>query len=156
MVDIDEDETRNFNNVVGLIFDRFFDNREIIDDNSFQTHYSFNLMFSLSSHIDDMVMNSVLNESMDDKSLKRTKENVFIESKLIESEGDCECCICMGGINEGDQVFKCEVCKNEMNYDCINEWIKMNTVCPICKSDLSDYVETVDEFEMWIKTKLDI
>ena len=84
------------------------------------------------------------------------EENVFIESKLIESKGDCECCICMGGINDGDQVFKCEVCKNEMNYDCINEWIKMNTVCPICKSDLSDYVETVDEFEMWIKTKLDI
>ena len=41
MVDIDEEETRNFNNVVGLIFDRFFDNREIIDDNSFQNHYTF-------------------------------------------------------------------------------------------------------------------
>ena len=155
MVDIDEDETRNFNNVVGLIFDRMFDNREIIDENSFQNHYTFNLMFSL-SHMDDMIMNNVLNESMDDKSLTRTKDNTFKYSKLIESNGGCECCICMGSINEGDKVFKCEVCKNEMNYDCINEWVKMNTVCPICKNDMSDYVETVDEFEKWIKTKLDI
>tara|TARA_Y100000389_G_C17316210_1_gene440603 strand:+ start:368 stop:835 length:468 start_codon:yes stop_codon:yes gene_type:complete len=155
MVDIDEDETRDFNNVVGLIFDRMFDNREIIDDNSFQNHYTFNLMFSL-SHMDDIIMNNVLNESMDDKSLTRTKDNSFKDSKLIESNGGCECCICMGDINGGDKVFKCEVCKNEMNYDCINEWVKMNTVCPICKNDMSDYVETVDEFEKWIKTKLDI
>ena len=54
-----------------------------------------------------------------------------------EEHPDSPCPICLDCFAEGD-AFKRLPCKHDFHSPCIDKWLKVNGVCPICKQDLED------------------
>ena len=54
--------------------------------------------------------------------------------KKITRDNEESCVICLQNFQEGDQV--CEFpCKHEFHTECIDPWLRKNTLCPCCKFD---------------------
>ena len=52
----------------------------------------------------------------------------------------CECCICfMDEFKDDEKVISFPGCCHNFHYDCLNEWLKKRTNCPICKSEFREH-----------------
>ena len=64
----------------------------------------------------------------------RERCEVIVDDDKLEFEGQ-ECCICLAGYENGDKAIKFNKCIHFFHSDCLVQWLKMNAVCPMCKSD---------------------
>lgn len=53
---------------------------------------------------------------------------------MLEFEGQ-ECCICLLPYENGIPAIKFKQCIHIFHSDCVAHWLKMNSLCPMCKSD---------------------
>ncbi|CAI5439475.1 unnamed protein product [Caenorhabditis angaria] len=80
--------------------------------------------------------------------LKKWEEkemNYEVEEKIYygEEEGgreleDKECLICATDVRPHQHFTKCTNCCRKYHSKCVSEWLKMNSICPVCRSSLPD------------------
>ncbi|CAI5449253.1 unnamed protein product [Caenorhabditis angaria] len=62
-----------------------------------------------------------------------------IEKKEKEKElEDNECLICFYDMEFHHRSTKCENCSRKFHKDCVSEWLKLNSICPVCRVSLPD------------------
>ncbi|GAQ85803.1 hypothetical protein KFL_002550100 [Klebsormidium nitens] len=48
---------------------------------------------------------------------------------------DALCCICLGQYKDGDELRELP-CTHHFHSSCVDQWLKINASCPLCKSDM--------------------
>ena len=85
--------------------------------------------------MDELIMDSVLEHSMNDEDLKRKdKVKVHLEKVQYQDE-ECECEICFDKVKKGDKVYNLD-CFHKFHADCLMEWIHYKSNCPVCRYDI--------------------
>lgn len=46
------------------------------------------------------------------------------------------CCICLDDLSNNQNVVLIDICLHPYHKDCINEWLNLNPICPICRRNL--------------------
>ena len=64
--------------------------------------------------------------------------HLFIFSDEDESDSDegPSCAICMTEYEEGDKL-RVLPCDHEFHIDCVDKWLRLKKVCPLCRHDIS-------------------
>ena len=143
-MDIDINATIEFNFNVTNILNRLIENPQ-------------ELSIFMGNIID--TYEDVINESMNDNQLKYDPSITLTNSREItkeEIQNDPECCICIDSIKEKEIIHKCNHCGKIIHYNCMNEWIKTNNNCPICRTIVDVEIDYNVKFENWINNKINI
>lgn len=126
---------------------------EYLDDISLDELYTnmYNIMTLLSIvnlNQDDFlvdVYDEVQTESLQDCTLKRDGNVEYSgdEEKYNEKE-EFDCVICKENIMKGEKVINLPECKHTFHFECLNEWIKWKSVCPLCYSEIPKKTKKMD------------
>ena len=55
------------------------------------------------------------------------------------------CAICLGDVGEGERGLKGSVCSHLFHAQCLREWLKVRSACPVCKSTMRNEERTHTE-----------
>lgn len=58
---------------------------------------------------------------------------VLCRREAAEEEEDKECCICLGGFEEGDKMKVLPPCSHCYHCECVDRWLKNESSCPLCR-----------------------
>lgn len=47
-----------------------------------------------------------------------------------------QCCICLDDLSNEHEVVLIDTCLHPYHKHCINEWLNVNPICPICRRDI--------------------
>ena len=93
---------------------------------------------------DDEEYEEVQTESLLNSTLNRN-ENIEYDGKCCLYDGESiECVICKGDISDGENVVIVSQCKHTFHFDCLNEWIKWKSVCPLCYNEIPKKTKKMD------------
>ncbi|CAA7034404.1 unnamed protein product [Microthlaspi erraticum] len=48
-------------------------------------------------------------------------------------EEERECCICLGGFEEGEKMKVLPPCRHCYHCECVDQWLKTESSCPLCR-----------------------
>ncbi|PVV01751.1 hypothetical protein BB560_003819 [Smittium megazygosporum] len=70
---------------------------------------------------------------------KRTKKKPSTDSETktfeLSDPNDCVCSICLSDYTDGD-LLRLLPCNHHFHSECLDQWLKINSVCPLCKKDI--------------------
>jgi len=71
------------------------------------------------------------------KQIEKLEKQHYKEGTL--QDDDTKCSICLTQYEEGDNLryLPCTPIKHHFHQNCIDEWLQVNRVCPICKRDIT-------------------
>ncbi|XP_061346228.1 E3 ubiquitin-protein ligase At1g63170-like [Gastrolobium bilobum] len=61
------------------------------------------------------------------------------EKERMVSGEDAVCCICLAKYENNDELRELP-CSHLFHKDCVDKWLKMNALCPLCKSEVGENV----------------
>lgn len=64
----------------------------------------------------------------------KNTENKFCEKNKLNTQ--CECTICCDILHENQNLAQCPDCKNIFHNKCVEEWLKINKNCVLCRSTI--------------------
>ena len=79
--------------------------------------------------------------------------DIIIYKKIPRSDlkKEIECAICLSN-HKREEVLYIEKCNHEFGKGCLNEWLKVSTQCPLCRSDSIIIGEYREKEEIsWLK-----
>ncbi|XP_047337329.1 probable E3 ubiquitin-protein ligase ZFP1 [Impatiens glandulifera] len=93
-------------------------------------HMSYEELLLLSEHI-PRVETGLSAENIN----LRTRTHIFVESQLSSSSNGTNdfCVICQENYTKFQKIGSLD-CEHAYHIDCIKSWLKINNICPICKS----------------------
>ncbi|PVU94079.1 hypothetical protein BB561_002821 [Smittium simulii] len=53
----------------------------------------------------------------------------------LEYKDDCLCSICLSDYEDGDSL-RLLLCNHHFHSECLDQWLKVNRICPLCKKDV--------------------
>ncbi|KAK7384773.1 hypothetical protein VNO78_30474 [Psophocarpus tetragonolobus] len=59
------------------------------------------------------------------------------EKERVISGEDAVCCICLAKYENNDELRELP-CSHLFHKDCVDKWLKINSLCPLCKSDVGE------------------
>ena len=74
------------------------------------------------------------------RQLKTRKLKAEDMKKKTGEDGSCP--ICFGEFTSGDQVRDLETCDHLFHKKCIDQWLKLNANCPLCRSNVRDSIDS--------------
>lgn len=143
-MEINIEETRQFNNIMTDILDSLF-----------QENSSNHILNMIDNFFDEHQLDLALQESFEEHNTLVKNNNISLKTEplnIVENTTTM-CCICLDTVKDTDTAFKCPKCDDIVHYDCMNEWIKMNNSCPICRQEI-DVVH--NRFDVWVDEKLNL
>ncbi|KAJ9085962.1 hypothetical protein DSO57_1009012 [Entomophthora muscae] len=84
-------------------------------------------------------------KAISSSSARRVKPLAILQ---LEDEADAICAICITEYEDSDEIRKM-VCNHHYHVDCVDEWLKQNRTCPLCKRDITGQTDppiSEDEF----------
>ena len=103
----------------------------------------------------NIAQNSVNNSNVlfNDKNLSdfdKKKDNLFLEMdqfqykhiQKYDSRRETECAICLEEFKRNDIIKEFYKCKHIFHKDCLKNWLRRANVCPLCKHDLTEDINT--------------
>ncbi|KAL7323582.1 hypothetical protein PS15p_210212 [Mucor circinelloides] len=74
------------------------------------------------------------------------KQHALLDTITIPRAEDAVCSICLGEYETDELICKLW-CQHHYHKDCVQEWLALNSKCPLCKRDFrgKDYVSDSDE-----------
>jgi hypothetical protein len=120
---------------------------EEIDDEF--DYENYNSSRSLNSNrtlerIEAEIFERALNESFNNEPSLEKKEDIWLDSSNKSVKATKEniletCYICVVNYTEEEMITELD-CKHNCHTQCLNEWVKYKTECPICRSELKTCV----------------
>lgn len=104
---------------------------EIVDD-------LFSGIMDRERRMEERMIEIAMRESLDNYKTQEKKPNVVlcIEGELATKEHlDKSCVICKSDFELNDKITVLE-CKHTFNTECISEWVKYKSECPICRGKI--------------------
>ena len=143
-MEINVEQTNNFNRLITNLLDNLLESND------------FTLNIFLNSFYEDNMYENILRDSFDNDLQLNKNDNINLsidkEKYLLDTK--CECCICINNIKKNQDIYHCKNCNKTFHYNCMNEWVKSSSTCPICRTNI-DVVNTKN-FENWIDDNLNI
>ncbi|KAL1187911.1 RING-H2 finger protein ATL66 [Cardamine amara subsp. amara] len=126
------------------------------DDRNFQIHgrtlffavalFSFILVFalltlyiqqsclprgSINIHAEPPPLTPCVSEGLDPAAIR----SLTVVLCRIEAEEDLEreCCICLGGFEEGEKMKVLPPCRHCYHCECVDRWLRTESSCPLCR-----------------------
>ena len=62
-----------------------------------------------------------------------------VAERDVEAPADSNCSICQESLETGTRL---RTCRHTFHDDCIDQWLQMNTRCPVCRHDVRDLQPT--------------
>lgn len=85
-----------------------------------------------------MLLDDVLEESMDDDGLTRRDVSFDVKTVSYDKEIMCDqCSICFSNFSDKEDVG-CLDCGHVFHKGCIEEWMRYKTVCPLCRNTVDN------------------
>jgi hypothetical protein len=57
--------------------------------------------------------------------------------KAVEIPKESNCVVCQSEFQKQEEI-RTLPCKHSFHKDCIDQWLKINKTCPICKKDITE------------------
>lgn len=98
----------------------------------------FELYFDqlLTDMLDQTLLNTVMQQSMEEDELKRNdKVNIILEKVKYKEDEPKECEICLEQIKKDDYICNLD-CFHSFHFDCIYEWMHYKKNCPVCRNKI--------------------
>jgi len=133
----DEDEDEDDEEEIHANMDMDMEENEVNYNNSIYTSL-LNMLLNYSSSDYDIDIETATRYSMDDCQMHKDEDIVLnVESekyiKNIHTQFD-NCSICQESFVDETSMITILSCKHYFHTDCVNEWGKYKSECPICKS----------------------
>ncbi|CAL1408719.1 unnamed protein product [Linum trigynum] len=74
---------------------------------------------------------------LDEAIIESYEKVVLGESKRVPGPNDTACAICLTEYCSKDTIRLIPECKHCFHAECIDEWLRMNTTCPVCRNSPS-------------------
>ncbi|KAJ7951297.1 putative Ring finger protein [Quillaja saponaria] len=74
---------------------------------------------------------------LDESTIESYQKLVLGESRRIPGPNDGICPICLSEFEMKETIRCIPACKHCFHADCIDEWLRMNTTCPLCRNSPS-------------------
>ncbi|MED6146872.1 hypothetical protein PIB30_038732 [Stylosanthes scabra] len=71
---------------------------------------------------------------LDETTIESYEKLVLGESKRVPGPNDGSCWICLAEYNSKETIRCIPECKHCFHSDCIDEWLRMNSTCPVCRN----------------------
>ena len=131
----------NNNNVNNINMRNIYNYPNIISHNNTNTR---NTTTGL-SQIERFVSNFLITPITNNNNLRPTTEQINNASRLvrydfIENPSSERCSISLQEFNNDDQVRQILYCGHIFHENSLQEWFTRNTVCPLCRYDIRNYV----------------
>jgi len=114
----------------------------LINDYSNDFYYANNNIENvLSAYIGDgvnSILENVLNLSFEEAPTISKNENQEIKLEEViytKIDSDETCTICLSLLENGDSIGHLD-CNHKFHFDCINEWCKYKSQCPMCRYEV--------------------
>jgi len=79
--------------------------------------------------------------------LKEKCEYVYIGDEVEKGNDDKDCSICLDIYKNGDSVIQFKLCPHKFHSICLENWLKVNKVCPLCRKNTKLEIGVEDEQE---------
>lgn len=93
-----------------------------------------------SSQVDEYALFDTEKDSLVDKCAFYYQAN-----QQIGQNNEADCVICYSSFEDGDRVIRFPMCNHEYHKDCLMEWLRNRTTCPMCRrgvrSSLYEFLE---------------
>ena len=115
-----------------------------IIENNIHTDFNFNGTYDSLFDIFDTDYNRILEETFENQqSFEKTDHIIDIPSQTYSSIQDKEkyekdCCICLTQFDEDCIVSLLPKCNHIFHKECVVEWGKYKTSCPICRNNVEE------------------
>jgi hypothetical protein len=123
----------------------FFSNNTVYSNPVYTPNYiGGGITFSnyINEMMDDILMEQVMRESLETQpDLEKTDKNLIISSQSFSSlsneiqKDNKECSICITEY-DNDDFISITNCNHIFHTDCIKEWAKYKTDCPVCREKM--------------------
>lgn len=146
-----DDYTEMYNEVIDEIVNTFINNitngylaRNYLIENNIHTDFNFNGTYDSLFDIFDTDYNRILEETFENQqSFEKTDHIIDIPSQTYSSIQDKEkyekdCCICLTQFDEDCIVSLLPKCNHIFHKECVVEWGKYKTSCPICRNNVEE------------------
>ena len=139
-------QTNNINNINNINMQNIYNYPNIISHNNTNTRNT-TTGSSQANHLIERVTN-FLNTPItnnNNNNLRPTREQINNASRLvryyfIENPSSERCSISLQEFNNDDQVRQILYCGHIFHENSLQEWFTRNTVCPLCRYDIRNYV----------------
>lgn len=74
---------------------------------------------------------------LDEATIESYQKLVLGESKRLPGPNDSTCPICLSEYRSKDTIRCIPYCRHCFHADCIDEWLRMNNTCPLCRNSPS-------------------
>lgn len=61
---------------------------------------------------------------------------VIVNVDDFEGFSELECCICLGGFEDGEKVKVLPNCEHAYHSLCVDKWLSSHSSCPLCRDSL--------------------
>ena len=59
-----------------------------------------------------------------------------LEKIEVKENSDQKCTICFSQYEEKQIITKIQNCKHDFHFECLEEWLGKEKVCPVCKQEI--------------------
>ncbi|XP_061357074.1 putative RING-H2 finger protein ATL21A [Gastrolobium bilobum] len=77
---------------------------------------------------------AIVTTGLDESTIESYEKLVIGESRRVPGPNDGSCWICLSEYNSKDTIRCIPECKHCFHTDCIDEWLRMNSTCPVCRN----------------------
>lgn len=71
---------------------------------------------------------------LDGSIIESYPKTILGESRRLSKPNDYTCSICLSDYQPKDTIRTIPECNHCFHIDCIDEWLKINTTCPVCRN----------------------
>ena len=164
MVEVDLDNTREFNRVITSMLEEMIRVSEFSDPGSIveeEEETSVTISIGFDELLENMTIQNIMRASMEEETNRLLKRNedvelIFNDERYVKGTKDDTCCMCLTELENNEYIHTCKNCNNISHFNCMNEWLKRKVECPICRKSFAEQVILKDDFHKFIETELDI
>ncbi|XVF80230.1 hypothetical protein PTKIN_Ptkin15bG0054300 [Pterospermum kingtungense] len=80
---------------------------------------------------------TVVATGLDESTIESYEKVVLGESRRLPGLNDTTCAICLSEYLSKETIRCIPECKHCFHAECIDEWLRLNTTCPVCRNDPS-------------------
>ncbi|KAJ1429495.1 Zinc finger, RING-type [Sesbania bispinosa] len=77
---------------------------------------------------------AIATTGLDESTIESYEKVVLGESRRVPGPNDGCCWICLSEYNSKETIKLIPECKHCFHADCIDEWLRMNNTCPVCRN----------------------
>jgi hypothetical protein len=133
------------NNINNINMQNIYNYPNIISHNNNNTNSGTRNTTSQTNNLIERIITNFLDTPITNNNLRPTPEQINNASRLvrydvIENPSSEMCTISLQEFNDADQVRQILYCGHIFHENSLQEWFTRNTVCPLCRYDIRNYV----------------